>query len=220
MTLVLHQHPFASYCWKAKIALYERDIPFEPVQIDDDDDRARLAELWPMGGMPVLVDDEAGLNVAESSIVIEYLDRYGDAGPMIPSEPDLALVARFRDRVFDTYVMTPMQKIVLDHLRPEGSRDPFGVADAREVLDRAYAMLDGFLAEDEWAAGPEFSIADCSAAPSLHYAYAVHRWDEGALPGLNGYFDRLMARPSVARTVDEARFFREFFPPGWPDYLE
>src|SRR5918911_226229 len=30
MTLTLHEHPFASYCWKALIALYERDVAFEP----------------------------------------------------------------------------------------------------------------------------------------------------------------------------------------------
>lgn len=218
MTLTLHQHPFASYCWKAKIALYERGVPFEAIQIDDDEDRARLAELWPMGGMPVLVDDESGVIVSESSIVIEYLDRFGEAPPMIPSDPDSALKARFRDRIFDSYVMTPMQKIVLDHLRLEGSGDAFGVTEAHEALERVYSMLDDMLT-DEWAAGPVFSIADCSAAPSLHYARAVHRWDESGLGNLTGYFERLMARPSVVRVVDEARPFREFFPPGWPDYV-
>lgn len=219
MTPVLHQHPFASYCWKAKIALYEREIPFEAVQIDDDDDRARLAELWPMGGMPVLVDEEAGRTVVESSLVIEYLDRFGEAAPMIPTDPDLALAARLLDRIFDSYVMAPMQKIVLDNLRPEGEGDTYGVSEAHQNLERAYEMLESRL-DDQWAAGPEFSIADCSAAPSLHYAYAVHRWEEDRLVNLDGYFRRLMERPSVRRTVDEARPFRDFFPPGWPDYVD
>jgi hypothetical protein len=44
MTLVLHEHPFAAYCWKALIALYDRDVPFERRQVDDAADRARLAE--------------------------------------------------------------------------------------------------------------------------------------------------------------------------------
>jgi hypothetical protein len=29
MTLILHEHPFAAYCWKALVALFERDVPFE-----------------------------------------------------------------------------------------------------------------------------------------------------------------------------------------------
>ncbi|MBN8867156.1 MAG: glutathione S-transferase family protein [Solirubrobacterales bacterium] len=219
MSLTLHQHPFASYCWKALIALYEREVPFEPALVETPEDWAALAELYPMSKMPVLIDHDAGVTLPESSPVIEYLDRFGNAPPMVPSNPDIALIARLRDRIFDSYVMTPMQKIVLDNLRPEGEGDAFGVNQAREDLDGSYAYLNDLLT-DQWAAGEEFTIADCSAAPSLHYARAVHRWDEGALPGLTAYFERLMARPSVARVVDEARPYREIFPPGWPDYMD
>jgi glutathione S-transferase len=219
VALKLHQHPFASYCWKALIALYERDLPFEAIPVETDDDWDRLAELWPMRKMPVLIDDEAGVTIYESSPVIEYLDRFGDAPPMIPAERDAALLARLRDRVFDGFVMTPMQKIVLDNLRPEGEGDAFGVAEAQDGLEQIYAVLDDLLT-DEWAAGAAFTIADCSAAPSLHYARAVHRWDEEGLVNLTSYFDRLMDRPSVARVVDEARPYRDFFPPGWPDYVD
>jgi len=219
MTLSLHQHPFASYCWKALIALYERDVPFEAIPVESEDDWARLAELYPMVKMPVLIDDEAGVTMYESSLVIEHLDRFGDARPMVPADRDAAITARLRDRIFDGYVMTPMQKIVLDNLRPDGESDAFGVAEAREDLQRSYAFLDTLLTE-RWAAGPEFTIADCSAAPSLHYALAVERWDEERLPALTAYFSRLMERPSVARVVDEARPYRELFPPGWPDYVD
>jgi hypothetical protein len=50
MTLTVHEHPFAAYCWKVLIALYERNVPFEPHVIGDEADRAQLAELWPMAG--------------------------------------------------------------------------------------------------------------------------------------------------------------------------
>ena len=59
-SLTLYEHPFASYCWKALVALYERDVPFVREQIDDEADRARLAELWPMASMPVLLDGRPG----------------------------------------------------------------------------------------------------------------------------------------------------------------
>jgi glutathione S-transferase len=217
--LTLHQHPFASYCWKALIALYEREVPFTSVQIDDEADRARLAELWPMASMPLLEDAEAGLALPESTIVVEYLDRFGDAPPLIPADPEAALRARLWDRVIDGHVQTPMQKIVGDNLRPDGARDPHGVEEARAKLDQIYPVLDSRLRENDWLAGPDFTLADCAAAPGLFYARAVRRWDEAALPDLTRYYEALTERPSVARTIDEARPFRHLFPLPWPDYI-
>jgi len=213
MTLVLHEHPFAAYCWKALIALYERAVPFERHFVGDAADRAALAELWPMGSIPVLVDDAAGLTLPESTTIVEYLDAHGDAPPLVAS-----LQARLWDRVIDGHVMTPMQKIVADALRPDGAADPHGVAEARATLDRIYAVLDDHLAESDWMAGPDFTLADCAAGPALHYARVVHRWDEDGLTDLTGYFERLTARPSVARVIDEAREFRHLFPLPWPDH--
>lgn len=219
MSLILHEHPFASYCWKALIALYEREVPFVPQKVEDQPDRERLAELWPMAGMPILVDEEADRVVPESSIVIEYLDRFGDAPPMVPSDTEESLLARLWDRTFDAHVMTPMQKIVADSLRPEGGTDPVGVQEARASLDQAYRMLEGHLTGREWAAGGRFTIADCSAAPSLFYARAVHRWDEESLVALTAYYEGLEAQPSVARVIEEAREYRALFPLPWPDYV-
>jgi glutathione S-transferase len=218
MTLTLHEHPFAAYCWKAKIALYERRLAFEPHLIGGEEDRAELAKLWPPASLPVLRDDEAGLTVPESTPIVEYLDRLGEAPPLIPAEPAAALQVRLWDRVLDGQVMTPMQKIVGDNLRPESARDEYGVAEAHAALDSAYALLDGRLATGGWVGGTGFSLADCAAAPALHYAYVVHRWDEDRLTGLTRYFTELMARPSVARVVDEAREYRELFPMPWPEY--
>jgi glutathione S-transferase len=218
VALTLHQHPFASYCWKALIALYELDISFEPKLVEDQDDRDELARLWPMGGIPVLVDDQAGLALPESTTIIEYLDR--DHGRLVPRDADAALRPRLWDRIFDAHVMTPMQKIVADSLRPDDAKDPFGVSQARATLDTAYGLANARLGHVEWAGGDAFTVADCAGAASLFYARVVHRWDEQALPDLTRYFDALMARRSVARVVDEARPYRDVFPLPWPDYVD
>jgi len=90
VSLVLDEHPFAMYCWKALIALYERDVPFTPEIVEAD--RAALAALWPPASIPILVDD--GIVIAESSIIVEHLDRHGDARSLIPTESEAALQAR------------------------------------------------------------------------------------------------------------------------------
>ena len=207
MTLVLHEHPFAAYCWKPLIAFYDSGVPFERVNIGSDEDRARLTELWPTGNIPVLVDD--GLVLGEASVIVEH----------VTPELVTGLDVRLWDRLVESQVMTPMQKIVADSLRPDDARDPFGVSEARATLDRAYPILEAQLT-DAWLVGPTFSLADCCAAPALHYANVVHRWAPEAYPRLTAYHGRLEARPSVKRVIDEARFFREFFPLGWPDHVK
>lgn len=216
MKPVLYAHPFSSYCQKVLTALYEKrvDVTYRVLGPDDPAAHSELTGLWPLGRFPVLVD--GGRTIPEASIIIEHLDMTQPGALMIPADPMAALDVRKLDRVFDNYVMTPMQRIVFDHMRPVEARDPAGVAEARALLDKVYAWLDGELAGREWAAGPEFGLADCAAAPSLFYGDWVHPIPEAAST-LRRYRARLLARPSFARAVDEARPYRGFFPPGAPD---
>ena len=220
--LVLHEHPFASYCQKALIALYELDLPFDTRLIADEASRSELAALWPLEKMPVLRDETAGLLFPESTTIIEYLDSLAPDGPrLVPGDPAAALQARLWDRFHDQYVANPMQKIVGDELRPDGRRDPEGVSEARRTLDTAYGILDGQLASTgAWTAGRSFTIADCASAPALFYTRAVHRWDEQRHPNVTRYNRDLTQRPSVARVIDEARPYRELFPLPWPDDVD
>jgi glutathione S-transferase len=217
MKPILYAHPFASYCWKVLVALYENHTPFTYRSLgpEDPDAATQLEALWPLRKFPVLVDD--GRPVIESSIIIEYLTlRYPGAVRLIPAEPEAALEARFLDRFFDNYIMTPMSKIVTNQLRPQDQRDAYGVEEARAALETAYRWLDGALAERTWATGANFTLADCAAAPALFYADWAHPIAETFF-GVRSYRSRLLARPSVARVVEEARPFRQFFPLGAPD---
>src|SRR5688572_6202113 len=133
MSLTLYFHPLASFCHKVLVALYENGTPFEPKIVDfaEEDSRAELFARWPVGKIPVLHDRERNRIVPETSIIIEYLDEHY-AGPtrFIPRDIEAALEVRLWDRFFDFYVQSPMQKIVTDRLRPEGSHDHHGVAEA------------------------------------------------------------------------------------------
>lgn len=213
----LYAHPFSSYCQKALIALYENATPFELREISPDQpgNEATRTRLWPLKRMPVLED--RGRTVFEATIIIEYLGlHHPGAMNLVPSDAEGAIEVRMLDRVFDNYVMTPMQAIVFDHLRPADSRDAFGVGQAHQLLESAYGWLDQRLGGRQWAAGEAFTLADCAAAPSLFYADWVHPID-ARHARLAAYRRRLLARPSFARAVDEARPFRAFFPPGAPD---
>ncbi len=215
MHLTLYAHPFSSYCQKVLVALYENGTAFEYRTLGSEQTDAELQKLWPIKRFPVLVDN--GRTVMEATIIIEHLQLYHPGSvKLIPDNPKAALDTRMMDRFFDNYVMTPMQKIVFDAIRQENDRDPYGVTQARDMLDRAYRWLDGMLSEREWATGDSFSAADCAAAPSLFYADWVHPIDE-EFSRVRAYRQRLLSRPSFAKAVDEARPYRHFFPLGAPD---
>ena len=213
MSLTLHFHPLSSFCWKALIALYENDTPFTPnlVNLGDPAERAALLKLWPIGKFPVLSDDARNETVPETSIIVEYLDRHFPGRTrFLSADPELALQTRLRDRFFDLYVHLPMQKIVGDRLRPAGARDPHGVAEARAQLQTSYAMIETQMAAGTWAMGDDFSLADCAAAPALFYANKVE--PSGAFKNVSAYLERLQARPSFARVLEEAEPYFHFFP--------
>ena len=215
MALTLWYHPFSSYCQKALIALYETGTPFERrlVDLGDPEDRAAFAAVWPLAKFPVLVDEERALTLPEATVIVEYLAQQ-NPGTLIPADPEQALQVRLLDRIFDNYVHTPLQKIVVDEFRGEAGRDPEGVRQARAQLALSYDLIEARLGSS-WAVGDEFSLADCAAAPALFYAGMIEPFGERRR--LAAYYQRLRARPSFARAVDEARSYRHYFPLPWPE---
>lgn len=217
MPLTLYGHPFSSYTQKVLIALYENATPFEfrCVSPEHSENSAEWLRLWPLRKFPVLVDGEHDL--AETSVIIEYL-QMAHPGPVrfMPEDAMAALEVRFMDRFFDLHVMDAAQCAVDGAITGDATRRRNGMTRSVDKLERAYDWLQTRLAGQTWATGEDFTLADCAAAPSLFYADWVHRIGEHR-PVLGAYRARLLARPSVARAVDEARPYRPLFPLGAPD---
>jgi glutathione S-transferase len=210
MSLTLYYHPLASFCHKVLIALYENGNLFVPriINLGEETDRAELEAIWPLCKFPVLRDAARGRDVPETSIIIEYLDQhYPGPQPMIPHDADAALDVRLWDRFFDNYVQEPMQTIVSRQLTG-GHCD---MAGERTKLKTAYKMIEKRMAGRQWLCGDAFSMADCAAAPALFYAYTLLPFPE-EYRQLNGYFDRLSSRPSVARVLEEAKPYFALYP--------
>lgn len=210
MDLTLYYHPLSSYCHKVLIALYEQGIAFEKRLIDlsSEAERQELRALWPLVKFPVIQDRTRQRNVAESSVIIEYLDHvHGGSTKLIPEDWDTALQVRLWDRIFDHYGQTPLQRIVADRIHA-GNAD---LSSERATLLTMYGMLERQLASGQWVASPDFSLADCSAAPALFYASTLVAIPEDH-HRLHAYFERLVQRPSVARVLEEAKPWFDFYP--------
>jgi glutathione S-transferase len=216
--MILYGHPFSSYTWKALIPLYEKELDFEFRILDEahPEHWEQLRAHWPRGQMPVLVD--GGRGIAESSIIIEHLDiAYTATARLIPEDRAAALKVRLLDRVFDCHLEASFQAAVSEYIPfITETPDPVRVKRARATLSTIYPWLESVLPDDGWACGGEFSMADCSGAPALFYA----DWTQpipDACTKLKAYRARLLARPSVARCVEDARPYRSYFPLGAPD---
>ncbi|MGH8036689.1 MAG: glutathione S-transferase family protein [Stenotrophomonas sp.] len=210
---ILHAHPLSSCCQKVLIAARVLGVALDEhmLNLGDPAQREMLQAVSPAGKMPVLVDQ--GRAVAETSIIIEYLQLQlaGEGARLIPEDTDAALAVRFWDRFSDFYVMTPMQALTAELLKPDGERSEAAAAAARSLLLKSYAAMNRQLEERTWLAGEGFSMADCAAAPALFYAVAYV-----PVPGdqahLLAYFERLMAHAAVAAVVDAARPWFKYFP--------
>jgi glutathione S-transferase len=72
-------------------------------------------------------------------------------------------------------------------------------------------MINHEMADRTWAMGEDFTMADCAAAPALYYANLVQPFGDTHKDAWR-YFERLSARPSFARAVEEAEPYRKMFP--------
>jgi glutathione S-transferase len=210
MSLTLYYHPLASYCHKVLVALYETGTVFEKrvVDLSNQADKSELQAIWPIGKFPVIRDHAGRRDLPESTIIIEYVDRFfPGARPLIPIDWANALEVRLWDRFFDNYLQGPMQQIVGDRIRGANG----DMSNERATLQTAYRMIDRQVVSKTWVAGQEFSMADCAAAPALFYASTVQPFPD-ELGHLRAYFDRLADRPSIQRVLDEAKPYFSLYP--------
>ena len=214
MSLTLYFHPLSSFCQKALIAFYENDIPFTPhvVNFLDEASATAFRKIWPIGRFPVLRDEARDRTIPESSIIIEYLaQHYPGRTQLVPANGDAARQMRLRDRFFDLYVNVPVGKVVTDRLRPPGRNDSHGVEEAKALLRTSLGMIEQEMAKKTWAMGDSFTMADCAAAPALFYADKVIPFGE-THKNAAAYLARLMARPSYARALEEAKPYLKLMP--------
>ncbi len=213
--LALYGHPFSSYTWKALIALYADDTPFEFRIIDADhpEHAEVVAGAGPLGKFPVLADGDN--LIFESTSIIEYLAKhYPGESPLIPHDLDAAIAIRMLDRVFDNYVMNVMQVAVDEYIRDGANAAGPRIDEVHAKLQRTYAWLEGWL--EYYPYSEYISLVECAAAPSLFYADWVHPIGD-EFPRLRAWRAHLLSLPPVQRCVEDARPYRDFFPLGAPD---
>jgi glutathione S-transferase len=174
------------YCARVRIVLAEKDVPYEPVEIDLSNRPAWLYEKNPAGKVPVL--EEQGFVLPESRAIMEYLEERHPEPPLLPADPRRRALARAAMDGFENL-----------------ARGYYATAFRGEPPDRLHeelGRLETVLAERQYLAGREFSLADIAYLPWIIRAEARTRVDPRAYENLARWLDRCAERPSVAAELE------------------
>jgi glutathione S-transferase len=170
-----------------RIALAEKGVEYETVEIDLDDRPSWIYEKNPLGRVPVLEDDAFVL--PESAVINEYLEeRYPEPALWAADAAERAvgrlLVFRF-DQLSSAYYA----------LRREQDG-------ARERLDAELAKLDAVLVAQPYLSGREYGLADIAYVPWLVRARDRMGVELARFGALADWLERLSARPAIAAELD------------------
>jgi glutathione S-transferase len=175
------------YCARVRIALAEKGIEYETVEIDLDDRPSWLYEKNPLGRVPVLEEDTFVL--PESAVINEYLEERYPEPALWPADREERGLARLLVFRFDE-LSKPYYRL---------RREEEG---AGEALDAALARVDALLEERPYLTGQEFGLADIAYVPWILRARDRMGVDIGRFRALAAWVDRLEERPSIAAEVE------------------
>jgi glutathione S-transferase len=185
--LTLYDAARCPYCARARIALAEKGVEHEVIEIDLSDRPPWIYEKNSTGRVPVIEEDAWIL--PESSVILEYLDERYPEPPLLPADPaDRALV---RVWIF----------------RHDDFTKPYyalrrGEDGAAETFDEQLAKLDDALSQQPWLTGREYGLADIAYVPWVLRARDMLGVSLDAFPAVRDWLERLEQRPAIAREVE------------------
>jgi stringent starvation protein A len=183
VSLVLYDAPRCPYAARVRIVLAEKGLEVDVVEIDLSDRPAWLYEKNPAGRVPVLEEDDRPL--AESTVIMEFLEERYPAPALLP--PDPADRAAVRLIIFRATELTDPYYAL--------RREEDGAA---EQFDAALAKLDVVLCERDYLGGAEYGLADIAVVPWLLRARDMLGVELSGYPSLGAWLARLEQRPAIA----------------------
>ncbi len=193
------------YARKVRVALIEKNIPFETMVENPWLPGSKMPGFNPLGKVPALVLDD-GRVIHDSKVIIEYLETLDAPPPLIPGTPDLRIAHKQIEAVADG-VCDAVVLIRLEGTRALEMQSRDWIARQHKKIVAGTAELSRLLGDREWFTGSGFGLADVATGCALGYLdfrYPAFEWRAEA-PNLDRHFARISARASFARTLPEAQ---------------
>jgi glutathione S-transferase len=196
----LYQHPVSTFSRRVRIALLEKKIDVELVEIDMFDRAHKAApylSLNPYGRVPTLVDDD--LVLYESTAILEYLEaKYPQPVALVPADIKQRALVSMHMKLCDLQMARQAGLIILSkRFVPQASWRLEEMAMARKELDKHFTILDKELVGKQYLVAERFTLADVCYVPFLEFLHLL----EVDVPGnVRAYSERLLSRPSSVAT--------------------
>ena len=195
--ITLYDDVFSPYARKVRVALYEKDIPFDRVRaLHGDCNRTDFLHVNPRAEVPAIVDGDFALY--DSTVICEYLEDRYPKPPLYPREPRSRAKCRLIEDVADTQLDAALYAIAIVEMG-RGEQYPEMRAAAARDLERLYAELESLLGD-----GPFFcqaySLADIAVFPHVMAAsFLGFPLEPSRYPKLSRWMEEVQARPAIVR---------------------
>jgi glutathione S-transferase len=185
--ITLYDADRCPYCARTRIALAEKGIEYETVEIDLDDRPSWIYEKNPLGRVPVLEED--GFVLPESAVINEYLEERYPEPALWPADA--------AERAFGRLLVFRFDQLSKPYYALRREEDGAG-----ERFDAELAKLNAILDAQPYLSGRELGLADIAYVPWLLRARDRMGVQLGHFGALGDWLARLSERPAIAAELD------------------
>jgi glutathione S-transferase len=201
--LKLHYHPFSTYSRRVRIALIEKNLTAELIELD----MARGAHrapgylaLSPYGRVPTLEDD--GFVLYESTAILEYLEATHPTPPLVPGDARGRALVAMHVKLGDIQLARQTGIIIFPkRFLPKDRWDEGAMAQAKKEIEKHLAIVERQIGEREWMVGDRYSLVEVCYTPFVQFLPLMEITPP---PAVAAWTARMLARPSARETEPAA----------------
>ncbi|HYC21712.1 MAG TPA: glutathione S-transferase family protein [Candidatus Bathyarchaeia archaeon] len=201
--LKLHYHPFSTFARRVRIALIEKGIPAELVEIDMARGAHRGPEyrqLNPYGRVPTLEED--GFILYESTAILEYLEATHPEPPLVPADARGRALVSMHVKLCDLQLSRQAGTIIFPRrFLPRERWDEKAMAQAKQEIEKHLAVLESELGDKQYMVGDRYSLVEVCYTPFVEFLPLM---EVTPPPKVAAWVARMLERPSAKETKPAA----------------
>jgi glutathione S-transferase len=206
MMIKLYGFTASNYHNKVKLALLEKEVPFEEVAVFASQEETFIARS-PMGKVPYIEVD--GATLSESQVIVEYLEDAYPAHPLYPLDAFARGKCRELIQTLELHLELQVRRLYPEVISGRKVSDDIK-ADVNAQVEKGVRALAQLARFDPYIAGPELTLADCAALVHLPMVSQATKTIFGrdyleGITAIPGYLAMLKQRPHVRKVLDERK---------------
>ena len=197
--LKLHYHPLSTYSRRVRIALIEKGLAADLIELDmakgAHRELAYLA-LNPYGRVPTLEED--GFVLYESTAILEYLEATHPSPPLVPADARGRALVAMHVKLCDIQLARQTGIIIFPkRFLPKDRWDEGAMAQAKKEIEKHLAIVERQIGDREWMVGDRYSLVEVCYTPFVEFLPLM---EVTPPPAVARWVARMLERPSARET--------------------